>query len=142
VKLLGGFFFVLGILVGFLGYGARNVASPGPFLLAALIFIVLGMVLAAAGGARDKDKRGRHPCPHCREMIKEDATKCPFCRSEFQPVSSVPPQSGSSKPSVSTTEPPSSAAKPGTLSSNERERLKETLDKFRERQAPRPPGAA
>ena len=121
MKLLGGFFFALGILlVLFAAFGGGVV-----LFVAGLVFGILGMVLAAAGQSLDKDKRGRHPCPHCREMIKRDATTCPFCRSNLQSESSDRAQAlKPSEPPVPTAEPSSSVAK--------RERLKETLDKFRE----------
>jgi hypothetical protein len=95
------------------------------FLLALLLSPLLALIFAAVMPDRMKAKEmaDRYPCPHCKELIKQDASKCPHCRSDLEPITA-----GTLK---------NERAKPTAVKDAAREDLKEKLRRFREAHPPR-----
>lgn len=57
--------------------GAKKGNAVAAFFVG-LFFGPLGIIFAALSG----DKH-RHPCPYCRELVKDGASICPHCRKEL-----------------------------------------------------------
>lgn len=97
------------VVVGFRSDRVQNLAlmeRRQTHLILATVTVVVGVLLAALSAmqqswqrtaAPDEDAGDYHPCPHCAEPIRLEATLCRHCRS---PVEAVAVEEAEVEPSI------------------------------------------